>query len=188
VRGVCALNLLRGLKLAETHTSQNYWRCAYTKRSEERTASYELSKLGFETFVPIIVRDKRDELTKEIMFPRYVFVRIDLAVDGWQRTAYARGVSHLVGSSVGVPYRMRDDVMTQLRERCSNDGELYVKELEKGAQVSLGDLARVVSGPFTSFEGICVRGPKDRVTLMLMMFGTARPVALNQSEVEKVMV
>lgn len=73
------------------------WFLVYTKAREEKRAKKNLENQGFETFLPMISYKSRSRsVSIETMFPRYLFIKINLEQDSWNHIKSTRGVSHLV--------------------------------------------------------------------------------------------
>ena len=75
------------------------WILVYTKAKEEQRAKKNLENQGFEIFLPMIAFVKLNQskpTTLKVMFPRYLFVKINTELDKWTRIKSTRGVSHLV--------------------------------------------------------------------------------------------
>ena len=79
------------------HTSK--WFLIYTKAKEEHRAKTNLENQGFQIFLPMLAFAKMNQsksTTLEAMFPRYLFIKINLERDNWTHIKSTRGVSHLV--------------------------------------------------------------------------------------------
>lgn len=142
--------------------------------------------------MPTFMRvDRKGVRIRELLFPRYLFVKLDLSQESWQRAAYVRGVDHLIGAPCGTPYSVPDRVMADLMTLCDREGDVKV-ESPKIAEAEIeelsfnpGDPCRVLSGPFRDLSGICAQSSKDRVTILLTMLGQPRNITLDTSMVER---
>ena len=79
------------------HTSK--WFLIYTKAKEEHRAKTNLENQGFQIFLPMLAFAKMNQsksTTLEAMFPRYLFIKINLERDNWTCIKSTRGVSHMV--------------------------------------------------------------------------------------------
>ena len=75
------------------------WFLIYTKAKEEHRAKTNLENQGFQIFLPMLAFAKMNQsksTTLEAMFPRYLFVKINLERDNWTCIKSTRGVSHMV--------------------------------------------------------------------------------------------
>jgi transcriptional antiterminator RfaH len=102
------------------------------------------------------------------LFPRYLFVAIDVATQRWRSIQSTIGVSHLV-SWRGSPASVHDDVVGALKQR---EDEAGFVRLERRAHFSPGDTVRVLEGAFTDslalVEGI---NDRERVAVLLDFLG-----------------
>ena len=75
------------------------WFLIYTKAKEEHRAKTNLENQGFQIFLPMITfatMNQSKSTTLEAMFPRYLFIKINLERDNWTCIKSTRGVSHMV--------------------------------------------------------------------------------------------
>jgi transcriptional antiterminator RfaH len=75
------------------------WFLVYTKAREEERAQKNLENQGFETFLPMIAYEKISQpksFSLKPMFPRYLFITINIERDNWHLIKSTRGVSHVV--------------------------------------------------------------------------------------------
>ena len=75
------------------------WFLIYTKAKEEHRAKTNLENQGFQIFLPMLSFAKMNQsksITLEAMFPRYLFIKINLERDNWTCIKSTRGVNHLV--------------------------------------------------------------------------------------------
>ena len=75
------------------------WFLIYTKAKEEHRAKINLENQGFQIFLPMLAFAKinqSESITLEAMFPRYLFIKINLERDNWTCIKSTRGVSHMV--------------------------------------------------------------------------------------------
>lgn len=160
------------------------WFVVQTQVNCEAKAAQNLVRQGFEVYLPRYLKRRRHarkiDFTAKPLFPRYMFVAIDLATQRWRSIQSTFGVSRLVSNGdrpAGVP----DGVVSSLRRR--EDGNGFVK-LEHGPVFSRGDKVRVMAGAFVDsialFEGACDR---DRVSVLLDLLGQKVRVSLDMDMV-----
>lgn len=159
------------------------WYCAYTHPSQEAIANAELQARGFETFLPVLTIESLDGTLKSgPLFPRYLFVRLDLE-ERWQPARYARGVSKLLGDMANsTPTPIRTGIIDLIKDQCNFQSEIKVSPTRVGP----GDRARVVQGAFTGFDGLCLASGPKRVQILLSLFGRPTEVRVDAKDVEKV--
>src|SRR5262249_37326198 len=140
---------------------------------------YHLNAQGFRTYLPHLrktIRHARQLRTVSApLFPRYLFVTLDLDRDRWLSVRSTVGVSSLVSCN-GRPAPVPVGVIESLRGR--SDGDL----VQFDAGLVEGQSVRLLSGPFADFVGTLERlDDAGRVRVLLEMMGTAVPLSLHRS-------
>jgi transcriptional antiterminator RfaH len=98
------------------------WFLVYTKAREEERAKKNLENQGFETFLPMIAYEKISQpksFCLKPMFPRYLFIIINVERDNWHLIKSTRGVSHVVlfGSKfAAVPNAVIEFIKTRVND------------------------------------------------------------------------
>ena len=156
------------------------WFLAHTLPKSERKAEWHLGAQGFRTYLPQFrktIRHARQLRTVQApLFPRYLFVILDLERDRWLSVRSTLGVSRLFtyqdGRPIPVPVGIVESLIGQL------DGNLT--RLDTG--LVKGQHVRILSGPFADFVGTLERlDAAGRVQVLLEMMGTSVPVTLHRS-------
>jgi len=153
-------------------TDVDPWFVVHTRTNAETKAARNLERQGFEIYLPCYLRRRSharhiNEIAAPL-FPRYIFVRIDMTTQRWRSIRSTVGVAGLVlnGSE---PASVPPPVLRALREREDENG--YVR-LDQRPNFGLGDKTRVISGAFAEnlalFEGFADR---DRIVILLDMLG-----------------
>jgi transcriptional antiterminator RfaH len=156
------------------------WFLAHTQPRSEQRAEMHLGAQGFRTFLPRIERTvrhaRRMTTVRTPLFPRYLFVVLDLGRDRWLSVRSTVGVSRLVTQQVGRPVPVPAGIVETLIAR--SDGELTRLD----ADLARGQQVRILSGPFAELVGTLERlDAAGRVQVLLTMMGTAVPVRLHRS-------
>jgi transcription elongation factor/antiterminator RfaH len=156
------------------------WFLAHTQPKSERKAEWHLGAQGFRTYLPQFrktVRHARQLRTVPApLFPRYLFVVLDLERDRWLSVRSTIGVSRLFTHQDGRPIPVPVGVVESLIEQ--SDGNLT--RLDAG--LAKGQHVRILSGPFADLVGMLERlDGAGRVQVLLEMMGTAVPVFLHRS-------
>jgi transcription elongation factor/antiterminator RfaH len=156
------------------------WFLAHTQPKGEWKANLHLGAQGFRTYLPQIektVRHARQLRTVQTpLFPRYLFVILDLERDRWLSVRSTVGVSRLYTTQDGRPVPVPSGIVESLIGR--SDGELT--RLDAG--LVAGQQVRILSGPFADLVGTLERlDGAGRVKVLLEMMGTAVPVILRRS-------
>jgi transcriptional antiterminator RfaH len=111
---------------------------------------------------------RRVEHVAAPLFPRYLFVAIDLSTQRWRSIFSTVGVSRLVCSG-DTPTPMSDDVIGALKTREDESG--FVRLLLR-PNFHAGDAVRVLDGVFADCLGL-YEGMRDsdRVAILLDLLG-----------------
>ena len=155
------------------------WYLITTKLKGEMRAVENLhSKHGLETFFPCYPPKKKGSRSGLPLFARYIFVRCNIQQD-FVKLQYTPGVSKVVcfgPEFVPVP----DDVITCLKARCDQLGQIIPPQMETGQKV------RVKKGIFEGCEGIIQekRGNRRIQLLLNMAFGPAIKVEFDTADIE----
>jgi transcriptional antiterminator RfaH len=156
------------------------WFLVHTLPKGERKAEWHLGAQGFRTYLPQIqktIRHARQLRTVEApLFPRYLFIVLDLGRDRWLSVRSTVGVSRLFTHQDGRPIPVPIGIVEALIRQ--SDGNLT--RLDGG--LIKGQRVRILSGPFADFAGTLERlDDAGRVQVLLEMMGTAVPVTLHRS-------
>ncbi len=150
------------------------WYVVHTQQNGELRAALNLERQGFEPYLPRQIRQRRHaRRTEQIarpLFPRYIFVHLDLDQDRWRSVYGTFGVSHLISNGnepVPVPEGIVEDL--QAHENSAGFVELDLPAFKIGQKVE------VVEGPMTMHTGLFQHmTDNQRVVLLLELLG--RPV------------
>jgi transcription elongation factor/antiterminator RfaH len=156
------------------------WFLTHTLPKSEWKAELHLGAQGFRTFQPQVqktIRHARQLKTvRAPLFPRYLFIILDLGRDRWLSVRSTVGVSFLFSNRDGRPVPVPIGIVESLIERSEDGLTRLDSELVKGQHV------RILTGPFVGFGGTLERlNAAGRVRVLLQMMGTAVPVTLHRS-------
>jgi transcriptional antiterminator RfaH len=156
------------------------WYLVHTQPHSERKAALHLGVQGFKTHFPQIqktIRHARRLMTvRAPLFPRYVFLILDLGRDRWLSVRSTVGVSSLFTCEER-PVPVPQGVVEALVARTDEAGLALFD-----AGFAMGQTVRILSGPFADFVGTLQRlDAAGRVRVLLTMMGTAVPVTLHRS-------
>lgn len=125
-------------------------------------------------------RQGKRVMVKEKVFKGYVFVEMELDPETWHLIRGIPGVTGFVGGDEPVPLS-QEEVES-----------LLIRVGEMGPRLRpaflVGDTVRVISGPFADHIGKVqeVNPAKERVKVLISLFGRETPVELEFSQVEKI--
>ncbi|MEQ9491428.1 MAG: transcription termination/antitermination NusG family protein [Alphaproteobacteria bacterium] len=160
------------------------WFAIHTKPGGERLAEGNLLRQGFEAYLPLRTktrrRGRRGVSIKTPLFPRYIFVRIDLDEQPWRKISNTFGVAYIV-SFGGRPAPLQDSVIDEIKARETDDGVIDLSQLQT---LTPGDAVKIADGAFTDRTGIfqCA-SDKDRVIVLLNLLGRQTSVKVSRTNV-----
>ena len=116
--------------------------------------------------------------TREVerkVFPGYVLIKMVMTDETWHLVRNVRGVTGFVGSANKAIPLSEEEVLAMGMEK----HEIVVK-------YNVGDHVRIMDGPLASFTGVVeeIEPEKNRVSVMVSMFGRETPVELELDQVE----
>jgi transcriptional antiterminator RfaH len=161
------------------------WYVVQTRPQAEGKAAAHLGRQGFEIYLPRYLKRRRHarrvEMVAAPLFPRYMFVAIDMAVHRWRSIQSTIGVARLVCNG-DYPAEVPDSVIKGLR--LGEDERGFVR-LEKPPAFRAGDKIRILDGVFSAclglFEGMT---DGERIAILLDMLGRKVRVVLDADAVE----
>ena len=158
------------------------WYLVHTQPRCERRAELHLGAQGFRTHFPTIqktIRHARQlRMVRAPLFPRYMFLILDLGRDRWLSVQGTVGVSSLFTCD-DCPVPVPEGIVEALIE---NTDEANLTLFNSG--LTPGQSVRILSGPFADFVGTLERlDDAGRVRVLLEMMGTAVPVALRRAAI-----
>ena len=111
------------------------------------------------------------------VFPGYVLIKMVLTDDTWHLIRNIRGVTGFVGSA-NKPIPLTEEEVAALR---MEPNEIIVN-------YNVGDQVRIADGPLESFMGTVesIEPEKNKVCVVVSMFGRETPVELELDQVEVV--
>lgn len=147
------------------------WYIVRTHARAEVKAATNLKRQGFATYLPRYLKRRRHARRIEIvpapLFPRYLFVAIDVAAQRWRSIQSTFGVAQLVCNGED-PAAVSAAVVDELRKR--EDAQGFVQLVRAG--FARGEKIQVVEGAFAAclglFEGMT---DNERVTILLDLLG-----------------
>lgn len=148
------------------------WYVVQTHVNAEAKAAANLDRQGFAVYLPRYLKRRsharKVDTVARALFPRYLFVAIDLAAQRWRAIQSTPGVSHLVCWN-GQPASVADGVIGAMKSREDEGG--FIKFLRRSA-FTPGDKVRIVEGAFIDnlalVEGV---SDHDRVAVLLDLLG-----------------
>ena len=118
-----------------------------------------------------------DKTVERKVFPGYVLVKMVLTDESWHLVRNVRGVTGFVGSAGKAVPLTEQEIL-----------DLGVERREIVVGFDVGDHVRVMDGPLEGFIGVVdeLEPEKDRIRVVVSMFGRETPVDLELDQVEAV--
>jgi transcription termination/antitermination protein NusG len=152
---------------------------------ERRVASMAMNEKIFRVLVPtedeIEVKDGKRRIAKKKVFPGYVLVEMLMDDDSWYVVRNTPGVTGFVGSG-SKPLPLQDREVKTILRQLGDETPKFRITYQKGSSV------RINSGPFMDFSGIVdeILPEKEKVRVLVSIFGRETPVELDFAQVEKI--
>ncbi|MEI7612367.1 MAG: transcription/translation regulatory transformer protein RfaH [Betaproteobacteria bacterium] len=157
--------------LATASAEVSGWYVAYTRPRQEVRAFENLGNQGFRCLLPRIdveyLRNGRSVTVSEALFPRYLFVYLEVGRSNWAAIRSTRGVARLVEFG-GAAARVPSALMDALAEQPAKQKALF----------EAGDQLKVINGPFVGIEAELLRmykTPEGEARVMVLMDILTRP-------------
>ncbi len=128
------------------------------------------------------IKGGKRKVSVKTSFPGYVLVRMDLNDELWYVVKSTPGVMGFVGTS-SQPTPLQDEEVQEIID-IAEHGPAETKQL---IDLTVGDSAKIIDGPFTGFSGVVdeINEEKSKLKLMISIFGRSTPVELEFFQVEK---
>lgn len=134
-------------------------------------------QIPMETVTEITDSGAAKEVERKV-FPGYVLIKMVMTDDTWHLVRNVRGVTGFVGEASNKPIPLTEEEVLALG---MEKHEIVVMYKE-------GDRVRINDGPLESFTGVVeeIDAEKNKVTVVVSMFGRETPVELELDQVEVV--
>ncbi len=157
------------------------WYAVQTQPSRERFAEENLRRQGYDTYLPQVrrtvrhARRQRDVLRP--LFPRYLFVTLDVAVGGWRSVQGTFGVRSLVMEG-DRPLAVPRGLVERMIAVSDAEGCIDLR-----CDLAPGSPVRFLRGPFANRLGtLAERKDADRVAVLLEILGSTREVEADPAD------
>ena len=162
------------------------WYVVHCRVNSEQRAEINLQRQDYEVWLPLYHKTRRHarrvESVLRPLFPRYLFVRLDLSSQPWRPILSTFGVHNIIADGDG-PLAIGNDIIAALRARADTEG---VFEIARSALMP-GDQVRVQGGPMADLEGIFqAELDSDRVLILLKLMGREVRVSVAGGDVEPI--
>ncbi len=127
-----------------------------------------------------VVRGKK-KISERKFFPGYIFMQMVLTDESWHLVKNTPKVTNFVGNQKPAPVTDQEIMKIMSRMEAGQETPTQIIRFEEG------DSIRVVDGAFAGFNGSVdmVKPEKQKVVVLVSIFGRATPVELEYTQVEK---
>lgn len=166
------------------------WYVVFAKPRQESVALVHLERQGFTAWLPRlrVNRRHRGQWAERIepLFPRYLFVQVDVDTVDVSPIRSTRGCTGLVRVA-GQPAPVPEPVIAWLRETADAETGLHLLDRERAGRLQAGDAVRVLEGPFEGAEGI-LESPRgaERAVVLLRILNDACRVTVPAAQLTRI--
>ena len=165
-------------------SAQSRWYVVQTQANAENRAVAHLARQGFTTYLPRYLKRRRHARRVDVvaapLFPRYLFVEIDMTVQRWRSIYSTVGVLRLV-SNGECPAPVPKQVISLLKSQENTSGFI---QLDHRPRFKVGDKIRVLEGVFCDCLGLYDgMSDRERVGIFLDLLGRKVRVLLDAEAV-----
>ena len=156
------------------------WYVVQTQVNAEAKAARNLIRQGFEIYLPRYLKRRsharKIEKVAAPLFPRYMFVRVDMKTQRWRSIQSTFGVSRLVTNGSD-PAPVVDEVLRVLRAKEDQSGFIAMKPRRS---FTMGEKVRILAGAFSDVVGLLDSlGDRERVAVLLDLLGQKVRVSID---------
>ena len=160
------------------------WYIAQVKPNSYQSATQNLERQGFETFLPKMQITQRQEnkffFKNVYVFPGYVFVCFDPHITNWTKINSTYGVSKILSFN-NKPAEISSDFVLKLKKRYEIDSNS-----RKKGELFKGDYIKFYKGIFSNLIGkIESVDKKNRIWILLEAMGEYKKLKLQNDEKNK---
>lgn len=151
----------------------------------QRIESMGMEDKIFNALVPkekkIKIKNGKRKIIEERIFPGYVLVEMIVTDDSWYVVRNTPNVTGFIGSGT-IPTPVAEEEMQGIKKR------MGVKEPKYKIDVIVGDMIKIVDGPFKDFDGKIesIDEEKGKVKVLVQMFGRETPIELDFLQIKKI--
>lgn len=168
------------------HTYSGY-EDAVARYLKQRVESLEMNDKIFEIVVPkekkIKIKNGKRKMIEEKIYPGYVLVDMVMSEDSWYVVRNTPRVMGFVGPDSTKPTPLSRDEIDYLMSKMEKD-----KEAKFTVDYLVGDLVKIVDGPFKDYEGKITEVDEEhgRIKVTVPVFGRETTIEIDSLQVQKV--
>lgn len=180
---------LRAVQHKQLESVLHHWYVVQTQVKKEQEVKFGLLKKGYEVFLPL---HKKPSPKGELLLPlfsRYLFVKFDQRVSGWQEINRIVGVSRLLGydPETNSVSPCRDNVIPKLQTFCDTHGIIDMNQAypttKKG--YSQGEVVEILKGMFEGQRATYWNSTKNGAMVILSLLSRPVRVILKNEDITR---
>ena len=150
-----------------------------------RIESMNMKDRIFQVLVPteeeLEFKDGKKKTVQRKVYPGYVFVEMIMTEDSWYVVRNTSGVTGFIGPGAK-PVPLPEEEVKKIKQIMGMEAPTRVK-----IDLDVGQAIRVIHGPFQDFHGVVdeVSPDREKVRVLISIFGRETPVELDFGQVEK---
>jgi len=166
------------------HTYSGY-EDAVARNLKQRIEALGMQDKIFNVLVPkekkIKIKNGKRVVVEEKIYPGYVFVDMVVTDDSWYVVRNTPMVTGFIGAGT-TPRPVQDEEIKEILRKIVEEEPKYKVEF------SVGDLVKIMDGPFKDSEGKVqeIDKEKGRVKVLVSLFGRDTPIDLDFLQVKKI--
>ncbi len=172
--------MAEGAKWYVIHTYSGYEN-AVADTIEKSAENRKMQDLILEVMIPMEtvteINDSQTKIVERKVFPGYVFVKMIMTDESWHLVRNVRGVTGFVGAA-NKPVPLSEEEIASIG----------IEKHDVVVNFAVGDSVKVTDGPLDGFFGTVddIEMEKNRVRVIVSMFGRETPVDLDFDQIEVV--
>lgn len=129
------------------------------------------------------VRKGQKVKSQRKFFPGYMLVKMIMTEEAWHLVKNTNNVIGFIGGTKDKPLPISDKEAANILDRL----EQTVNKPRPKVLFEVGEMVRVIEGPFADFNGVVedINYDKSRLRVAVLIFGRSTPVELEFSQVER---
>lgn len=156
---------------------------ALNERIKQQGLTEKFGQIIVPTEEVLEIRQGRKRKTARKFYPGYVLVEMDMDEDSWYLVQKTPGVIKFIGGTSDKPVPLGTNEVNKILQRMQEG----VDKPKPKVLFEVGEVVRVVDGPFAEFNGEVeeVNYEKNRLRVSVIIFGRSTPVELEFAQVKK---
>ena len=164
-----------------------HWFAVQSKPRQEQVAQEHLQRQDFETYLPMLsVRRQRRgqwQTVVEPLFPRYLFIQIDINQQSLAPVRSTRGVAQLVRFG-HLLHAVPDSVIAYLKQQ---ESAATATREDDALPFKAGDQVRLLEGPFAGLTGVyTATTANERALLLVELLGRENELVVDLNSLAEI--